>query len=327
MGLLLSVLLGFIPMLLFAWFVYWLDRYEKEPAILLGAVFLWGALVAAGAAFILNTLFGLGIYAFTGSESATDLTTGMLIAPVVEESVKGFAVLLVFLIFRSEFDSLLDGLIYAAVVALGFAASENAYYIYRLGFAENGMGGLIGMAFVRVVLVGWQHPFYTAFIGIGLALARLNDNANVKIAALAAGWVAAVLTHSIHNALASLLSGTGGLAVGTLIDWAGWVAMFLVVLWAINRERIYIRSYLKEELDLGLITPTQYQTASSAWSQSGARLAALFSGHYRQTARFYQACAELAHKKNQLIRLGDEGGNADIIDNLRLELGKLSKLV
>ena len=103
--------------------------------------------------------------------------------------------------------------------------------------------------------------------------------------------------------------------------------MFLVVLWAINRERSYIRSYLKEELDLGLITPIQYRTASSARSQSGARLAALFSGRYRQTASFYQACAELAHKKNQLLQLGDEGGNADIIDDLRMELGRLSKLV
>ena len=106
MGLLLSILFGFLPMFLFAWFVYWLDRYEKEPRLLLGFVFLWGAVVAAGAAFLVNTFFGMGVYLFTQSDAATELTTGSLIAPIVEESLKGLAVLAVFVVFRREFDSI-----------------------------------------------------------------------------------------------------------------------------------------------------------------------------------------------------------------------------
>ena len=102
MGIFLSFLAGLLPMLFFAWIVYWFDRYEKEPKILLGVVFIWGAVIAAGSAFVINTMLGMGVYLFTGSEAATDLTTGALIAPVVEESLKGLAVLLVFLIFRSE---------------------------------------------------------------------------------------------------------------------------------------------------------------------------------------------------------------------------------
>ena len=43
----LSILLGYIPAFVYAGFVYWLDRYEKEPLPLLGGVFMWGALVAA----------------------------------------------------------------------------------------------------------------------------------------------------------------------------------------------------------------------------------------------------------------------------------------
>ena len=39
------------------------------------------------------------------------------------------------------------------------------------------------MFFVRVILVGWQHPFYTAFIGIGLAISRLSRNTSIKIIA------------------------------------------------------------------------------------------------------------------------------------------------
>ena len=69
MGLIVSGLIGFASSLLFAYILYWLDRYEKEPLLLLGGVFLWGAVVAAGSAFIINTTLGLGIYIFTGSES------------------------------------------------------------------------------------------------------------------------------------------------------------------------------------------------------------------------------------------------------------------
>ena len=50
-----------------------------------------------------------------------------MIAPIIEESLKGLAVLLVFLLFRKEFDSILDGIVYAAITALGFAATENSH--------------------------------------------------------------------------------------------------------------------------------------------------------------------------------------------------------
>src|SRR5512137_996937 len=157
MGLIVSGFIGYAAALLFASVLYWLDRYEKEPLVLLGGVFLWGAVVAAGSAFLINTVLGLGIYVFTGSDLATDLATGSLVAPLVEEILKGLAVLVIFLAFRSEFDSVLDGIIYAGVAALGFAATENVYYIYTYGFQQGGWSGLFSLAFIRIILVGWQH--------------------------------------------------------------------------------------------------------------------------------------------------------------------------
>ena len=78
MGILASIFFGFVPMFLFAGFINWIDRYEKEPKLLLAAVFLWGALVASAGAFFINTLFGISIYTLTGSEAAADLTTSAL---------------------------------------------------------------------------------------------------------------------------------------------------------------------------------------------------------------------------------------------------------
>ena len=327
MGLLVSIFLGFASALFFAYVLYWLDRYEKEPLLLLGGSFLWGAVVAAGSAFIINTVLSLGIYLFTGSEMAAEFTSGSLVAPLIEETLKGLGVLGVFVVFRREFDSVLDGIIYAGGVALGFAATENAYYIYNFGFKDNGWGGLLFLSFIRIIMVGWQHPFYTAFFGIGLAVARLNRNWFVKIVAPILGLGIAMLAHGFHNTLASFISGYAGLAVSVLFDWSGWLIMLGIIIWATWREQQNLRKHLWEEVTAGRITQAQYRTAISAWRQTGARFIALFNGHFRRTARFYQVCGRLANKKQQYVTLGDEGGNLAIIQNLRGELARLTPYV
>ncbi len=327
MGFVVSLFFGFIPMFLFAGFIYWLDRYEKEPKILLGAAFTWGAVVAAGGAFLINTVAGTGIYLFTGSETITEFSTGSLVAPFVEETLKGFAVLLVFLIFRSEFDSILDGIIYAAIVALGFAATENTYYIYTMGYMPGGWEGLVGLVFVRVILVGWQHPFYTAFTGIGLAAARLSSSPTRRLLWPLLGFSLAVLTHGGHNTLPDLFTGVGGMAISALLDWSGWLMMFFFTLWMIRRERRYMLVQLADEVALGTISAEQYQDACSGWLRSRAMLASLSRGSYRSSSRFYQLCGELSHKKQQLALLGEERNNSEIIFLLREELKGLSALI
>lgn len=323
MALLTSLLLGFIPMFLFSAFVYWLDRYEKEPVILLGGVFIWGAVVASAGAFLINTLAGVSVYAFTGSEQAADFSTTSLSAPLVEESLKGLAVLLIFFLARREFDSVLDGIIYAAVTALGFAATENAFYIYNYGFLKNDWTGLFSVAFVRIVLVGWQHPFYTAFIGIGLALARMNRGWLVKIGAPLLGWFAAVLTHSFHNTMLNFFSGSQ-IFIGFSFDWLGWLGMFIFILVMINREKRWLLEYLQDEISAGVITSMQYKTACSTFQRFLAHLAAIGSNRFSKTSQFYQLCAELAHKKRELLNFGDETGNSSEVQRLRSDLSRLS---
>jgi len=328
MGLIASGFIGFSTALLFAYILYWFDRYEKELLLLLGGVFIWGAVIAAGSAFIINTFFGLGIYIFTNSSVASDLATGSLIAPLVEESLKGFAVLAVFLVFRREFDSVLDGIIYAGVAALGFAATENTYYIYTYGFQESGWSGLLSLTFIRIILVGWQHPFYTAFFGIGLAITRLNKNWFIKIIAPLLGLAVGMFAHAFHNTMAVFLpSGLVGLAIGSANDWTGWLIMFGIIIWATWREQQNLKKYLAAEVQARTITPALFRTTSSGWRQMFARIAAIFTGKYFKTARFYQLCGEYANKRRQYDQLGDEGGNLAIIQKLRTEMVQLAPLV
>jgi RsiW-degrading membrane proteinase PrsW (M82 family) len=322
MPFLVSLVFSFVPMFLFALFIYWLDRYEKEPKLLLGGVFIWGAVFAASSAFIINTVIGAGIYLVTESEGAANITTGSLIAPVVEETLKGMAVLLVFLTFRSEFDSVMDGIVYAAVTALGFAATENLHYIYNLGYLENGWNGLISMILMRDIVVSWQHPFYTAFIGIGLAAARLNQNLTVKITAPLLGLGTAIFFHSLHNTLAGL--GDAMCIFGSILDWSGWLLMFIFILAMVNNEKKLLIQFLKSEVETGLISLQQYQTACSPNMRNRVNFSALIRGNARRSSRFYHLCSELAHKKRQLEKFGEEGGNSLIISSIRKELETLS---
>ncbi len=318
MALIASLFFGFVPMFFFAALVYWLDRYEKEPMILLGVTFFWGVVIAAGGAFIINTAFGMGIYIFTGSEGAAEIGTTSIVAPIVEEFLKGLAVVIVFFMFRKEFDSVLDGIIYGGIAALGFAATENTLYIFRNGYQEGGWGGLFLLAFIRVIIVGWQHPFYTAFTGIGLAVSRTNRNPIIKFIAPLIGFGAAVATHAFHNTFGSLIGGLGGLAAGTFVDWIGWGFMLGFIIWMINNERNIVRLHLRSEMLAGLISQSQYQKALSPWTMTTAGLGG------KATARFYQVCGELSHKKEQMAKHGDENGNLMIIDTLRKELALLA---
>ncbi len=318
-----ALFFGFVPMFLFAAFVNWLDRYEKEPKLLLGAAFVWGVIIAGGGAYILNTAFGIGIYAITGSEGAAEFGTTSIVAPIIEEALKGFAVLVVFLMFRKEFDSVLDGVVYGAVTAMGFAAIENVLYIYRNGFLEGGWEGFWVLVIIRVVLVGWMHPFFTAFTGIGLAIARMTRNVLVKIIAVPTGYAIAVVSHAFHNTFSGLIGGLEGLLAGTFVDYIGYAVMLIFIVWMIVYERNILKKNLHDEVASGLISAQQYHRATSFF-QANAHIAALTSGTFRSTARFYQVCGELAHKKEQLAKLGDESGNTKIIESLRAELMHLA---
>ena len=322
MALLGAIFFGFAPMFLFAAFVNWLDRYEKEPKLLLGAAFVWGMVIAGGGAFILNTAFGIGLYVLTGSEGVANFGTTSIVAPIIEEGLKGLAVLVVFLIFRREFDSILDGIIYAAITALGFAATENVLYIYEHGYLDGGWDGFWQLVFIRDVIVAWQHPYFTAFTGIGLAVARLNRNMLVKILALPVGYGFAVFAHAFHNSFGNLIGGLAGFALGSLVDWVGWFIMAIFIIFMIVRERRVLESQLQDEVTSGTITTAQYRRALSPFTMS----TALLTGGVK-ASRFYRVCGELAYKKEELAKLGDEQGNAALVQTLRTELAALAPQV
>ena len=325
-GIVLSVLFGIMPMALLAVLLTLFDRYEKEPPLLLVGVFLWGAIVAAGAAFILNTIFGVSLFLVLGSEDLANVGAAVISAPFVEETVKGLAVLVVFLYFRGEFDSVLDGVIYGGLVGFGFAAAENINYIFN-GFLENGSQGLFTLVFVRVLLIPFLHATLTGFTGIGLAVGRLNRG-TLRYAAPVLGWVTAIGLHTFHNLLASVPDPLVCL-LGKVIDWTGFIGMFIFVLWLVWREGKVMREQLREEVALGNLTEQQYQTAVSIGGQMAARWGALTAGHWRAAAGFTTCWASWPLRNIELARLGpdNEPDTQARIERLRQQIATASRSV
>lgn len=322
MAFLVAVPLAFIPAFFFSWFIYWLDRYEKEPRWLLFMAFFWGGFVAIIGALIGSLILDVGFTAILQDETLVDIAGGSITAPFVEEFWKGLAVLAVVLIFRKEFDSILDGVVYGAIAGLGFAATENVLY-FMGQYADGGWAGMFTNFALRIGVFAWGHPFYTAFTGIGFAVARMNRNILIKIIAPVIGYFLAVFAHSFHNTSLVFVSGLGSLALVILVEWAGWFIFLGFIGFMVYKEQGLLKKHLREEVTSGLITENQYKTAVSFF-QFGARMAALSGGAYGATSRFYQVCGELAHKKEQLVKFGDERGNIAIIDKLRTELTSLA---
>ena len=137
----LTLLACIVPTLIYVGIIYWADSYEKEPIWLLSAVFLWGAVPAIALSIVLGT-FVEGVFEVVFGRNWQSLTTAVLTAPVIEETVKGVALAGILAWRRHDIDTLLDGIIYGAMVGMGFAMVENSFYF----MGEYDSGGLSAWA-------------------------------------------------------------------------------------------------------------------------------------------------------------------------------------
>ena len=137
----------------------WLDRYEPEPRRLLAAGLLWGGFVATAVAILLQGIGGI----FVGISDETSLA---VVAPVTEEATKGAFLLLLLWWRRAELDGILDGIVYAGMVGIGFAFVENILYLAAAyngtdGTGPGGTTALTATFVVRCLFSPFAHPFFT----------------------------------------------------------------------------------------------------------------------------------------------------------------------
>jgi protease PrsW len=301
--LLLSIVAAMIPTAVYIALIYWVDRYEKEPLWLLSAAFIWGAVPSIIAALIFNTLFSIPFF-MLGGEIVGDIAGAVLIAPVVEEFLKGIALLLIFWFWRHHIDSWLDGIIYGAMVGLGFAMVENVFY-FMGEYAAGGFEAWGINIFMRAVLFGLNHSLFTAMIGLGFAIARLSRKTYVRWTAPILGWMAAVFIHFVHNFAASFAADIPILCfILPLNAWGGLLLTLVIIVWALVQERRWLKEYLQEEVGLGTLTAAQYETV-----QSGRKRFRYYLTKGRtilRVNRFFHLCSKLAYSKHHYELLQDD---------------------
>jgi RsiW-degrading membrane proteinase PrsW (M82 family) len=326
LGILAVLAFGIAPMLVYALILWWFDRYEKEPLGLLIAAFLWGALPAIIFSLIVELVLDVPISSFV-EPGAASLIGAAVVAPIVEEVVKAGALVLLFLLFRKEIDSPLDGIIYGGLVGFGFAAVENVLYFVG-ALMEGGAGGFVFLAILRAFIFGLNHALFTGMTGLGVALARTSPNWLVKIGAPVAGLLAAITAHAIHNGSVTFAAELCWPCLLTLIsDYGGALFMLGVIIWASLRERQWIVQFLADEVEQGTLSQEYYEIVCSYWRRVAARWSVLFTGDFRrwwELGRFYQLATELAFSKHRLAQFPHESDTRARIGRLRGQVAALA---
>ena len=315
-GLLIVLLASVVPALVYVGTLYWVDRYEKEPKRLLAATFLWGAIPSLALALAAELFFRLPPD-LIGAHALEAVRLG-LIAPLLQEVLKGAAVLFISWRYRREFDNVLDGIIYGAMVGFGFAMTGNLLS-YVGSFALWGFDGLSVSVFAEGLAYGMNHALYTAVFGAGLGLARLAQKRWQRWVLSVGGFVLAVATHALHSLLARNLLGLNVVTVMT--TGAGVILIAIVTGWSLARQRQCLISEL-----VGEVPDALYRTLTVPGGRSRAQWRALWTGgmsEWRRTRRLHEWCTELAFKKMQHRRRPDESEAVQEIKRLRQEISAL----
>ncbi|MGW0878939.1 PrsW family intramembrane metalloprotease [Streptomyces sp. NPDC002671] len=279
----------------------WLDRVEPGPWRNLLFAFAWGACAAALIAIVANSFATKWIATATADPASADTLGATVIAPIVEESAKATAVLLVFLFRRRDFTGIVDGVVIAGITATGFAFTENILYL-GTAFGTDQLTGDRGIAsvtaatfFVRIVMSPFAHPLFTVLTGIGFGIAALSaERQRVRrVLVPLCGLLLAMGVHAFWNG-SSTFGEYGFFAVYGVFMLPAFGLLTWLAIWTRQRELRTVREELPAYVYAGWLGPAEPFALGSMRARRLARNHArqYFGG--RPAARAvaeYEACA------------------------------------
>jgi len=268
-------------------FIASLDFLEREPWLLLATAFAWGAAVAP-------------IVSIPGNQAVHDLLS-KLVSPqfaaawgsaiagsTIEELLKGLGVIVLVLIARAQINSVLDGMVYGALVGLGFQVVEDIIYaVNAVAVAGQGdeVGPVISTVFLRGFLAGpWSHTIFSALVGGGIAYFLVHRERSTlnRLAGAAVGFGGAWLLHFLWNSplLADGIGGgAGGILLGLLIKGIPALLLVLSLAWLARAREA--RFYLAE---LGAVADPQIATAAEVGTLADPRMRLRARHHGKKVA-------------------------------------------
>ncbi|WP_298804510.1 PrsW family intramembrane metalloprotease [uncultured Pseudokineococcus sp.] len=283
--------LALLPVLLVGAAFLWLDRYEAEPPGLLLVALGWGGGVATAIALAVNTQASVLLDA-SGEPGPVSLG---VVAPLTEEIAKALGVVAVLLLRRREFDGVVDGVVYAGMVGIGFAFVENVLY-FSGALVAGGTQQLAVTFVLRAVVSPFAHPLFTVVVGaaIGAAVARRG---RARWLLPVGGLAVAVLLHGAWNL--STFAPLGFPVVYLALQVPVFAGVVVLVVLARRREGRVLRQHLAAYADAGWLTPAEARMAASLPERRRARRWARSTGG-REGA---EAMADFQHLAGELALL------------------------
>ncbi len=282
---------AFVPACIYILPLIWLDRYDPEPLWLLALAFAWGALVAVVVSFIVNTLIGT-VVALSVSPAAGEIVGAVISAPIFEEGSKGLGLVILLVFFRRYFDDILDGIIFAGIIALGFATVENILY-YGGGLAKGGAPNLAILFVLRGIMSPFAHVTFTSMTGIGCGISRESHNKLIRFIMPVVGYGCAVFLHAVWNGMATV-GGLQGFVLGYIILEVPFFLIFVgFAFYTMHRQNKILKEMLAIDVARGLIPKEHLETATSAFKSSFWILGSIFSGKFKARSNYLRSIGKL----------------------------------
>jgi RsiW-degrading membrane proteinase PrsW (M82 family) len=208
-----AFLSGLIPALFWVWFWLREDSKKPEPYFLIAISFIAGMAVVP----LALPLQKIAIEIYSGVD--------MMIAWVIIEEVLKYGVALAIVLWHSEVDEPIDMVIYMIVLALGFAALENALFVFNPLIAGDYLNSLMTGSF-RFLGATLLHVLASGTVGVFLALAYYKPKI-VQVIAGTFGLFMAIVLHALFNFFIMDASG-GTILIVFLFVWMGIIILFLL---------------------------------------------------------------------------------------------------
>ncbi len=197
------VVLALAPGIFWLWYVYQRDKLEPEPRSLIVKTFLWGLASALPAALLEVPFFWSEFFLI------------VVAAPVIEEYAKYFAVSRT-VYRRIDFSEPMDGIVYSAAAALGFASIENLFYLFAAQREDLLTPVFLGRALFSVP----GHVLFSTIWGAALGRAKFVSDPISQKVLIRGGLLAGMAAHGLFNLLAMFeLLGAVGLLVFLFFAW------------------------------------------------------------------------------------------------------------
>ncbi len=297
-------ILALVPLAVVVTAITLIDRWEPEPRPALWFAFLWGAAASVAIALIVDFSVQLIVaIASDGQASAGELWSSVIQAPVVEEGAKAVGVLILLLFFRKQFDGPVDGLVYGATVAAGFAFTENILYFGQSLIESGGVG--LGFTFVlRGIMSPFAHVMFTACTGVALGFAARRRGFLPGAGIFLLGLLLAIGLHALWNGSTFLVEGLGGFFLLYFVVQVPLFALAVVFVVLLRKSEAKLtRARLTEYADAGWFSPAEVDMLSTgAGRRQGLRWAKSLPGDGAAAMRsFTRHATRLAFVRQRML--------------------------